>query len=165
MLLLVFHVDLMQDPLWVQSANMCSVEQYCNRITPISNFSRMKWYCTSMCFVREWCVRFFASEMLPWLLHMIVVAYEHLDRMNGQCVIRVGPRGLWSNYLQAMDSYPNERVKTTNGRSTVATKNSERCRWAAPKDQVGPPSNGSSLRWTGTHHKLHNVPLITPKLP
>ncbi len=56
------------------SATISWVGQYLKPISPLSNFSRMKWCCMSMCFVWKWWVGFFASAMHPWLSHMMAVA-------------------------------------------------------------------------------------------
>ena len=42
--------------------------------TLFSIFFVIKWYCTPICFDLSWLVRFLASVIEPWLLHMMVVA-------------------------------------------------------------------------------------------
>ena len=55
------------------SAIISSVGQYSKHISWFSSFSLMKWSCTSICLVQEWCLEFFASAMHPWLSHMMDV--------------------------------------------------------------------------------------------
>ncbi len=57
------------------SATMSSVEQYSKATSPFSTRSRTKWWCTSMCFVRTCCVRFFVNDIAPWLSHRITIAF------------------------------------------------------------------------------------------
>ncbi len=53
---------------------MFLVEQYLKVTSPFSTHSWTKWCCTSMCFVRAYCVGFFINDIAPWLSHQITIA-------------------------------------------------------------------------------------------
>ena len=56
------------------SVGLSSVGTYTTDTFPSSTASQMKWYRTSICFVREWNLLSFDSAIAPWLLELIVIA-------------------------------------------------------------------------------------------
>ena len=57
-------------------ARFCDVWTFINVIRPSSSTSQMKWYRTSICFVRAWNIAFFAKQMALWLSQPRTVPFQ-----------------------------------------------------------------------------------------